>query len=153
MLRGAPAYCRQTSFSVSAGACGCFGFSRADAMHAVLWRGYLSDDEPVRVQLRRCAIHGALVTLTPKYSLTNGIVSTIYIGPIFFGSSYAWAFGLVGNAFRVLNFRVCLCLCSVMFLEDWQVLPMINKYRAGDVASGAMDGAAPESRLDGVLRE
>ena len=40
-----------------------------------------------------------------------------------------------------------------MFLEDWQTIPMINEYRAGAVASEAMDGAAPESRQDGVLRE
>jgi hypothetical protein len=30
--------------------------------------------------LRRCAILGSLVTPTPKYSLTSGVVSTICIG-------------------------------------------------------------------------
>ena len=30
---------------------------------------------------------------------------------------------------------------------------MINEYRAGDVASEAMDGAAPELRQEGALRE
>ncbi|WP_256663472.1 hypothetical protein [Pseudomonas sp. C27(2019)] len=30
---------------------------------------------------------------------------------------------------------------------------MINEYRAGDVASAAMDGVAPELRQEGALRE
>ncbi len=40
-----------------------------------------------------------------------------------------------------------------MFLEDWHSIPMINEYPAGDVASEAMDGAAPESGQEDPLRE
>jgi hypothetical protein len=32
-------------------------------------------------------------------------------------------------------------------------MPLVNEHRAGAVASAAMDGAAPESRQDSVLRE
>ena len=48
---------------------------------------------------------------------------------------------------------MCLTCCESALIEDWQIMPMINEYRAGAVASGAMDGVAPESSQEGSLRE
>ena len=61
-LRGAPAHCRQTSFSDSAGALGALAFQELMRCMPYFGVGVCPSMNLSEVQLRRCAIPGALVT-------------------------------------------------------------------------------------------